>query len=79
MKIVVLDGHTLNPGDLSWSGIAQQGDLTVYERTLPEDTLARLEGAEIVFTNKTPLRHDHFAAHPQLRYTTLMISTSTPT
>ena len=68
MKIVVLDGHTLNPGDLSWSGIAQQGDLTVYERTLPEDTLARLDGAEIVFTNKTPLRRDHFAAHPQLRF-----------
>lgn len=68
MKIVVLDGYTLNPGDLSWDGLAQCGELTVHERTAPEQVMDRLAGAEIVFTNKTPLTEAHFAANPQVRF-----------
>ncbi len=55
MKIVVLDGYTLNPGDLSWDGLKALGDLTVYEHTLPEQIAERIKGAEAVYTNKTPL------------------------
>lgn len=55
MKIVVLDGYTLNPGDLTWEGLEKLGDLTVYDRT-PEDKIAeRIADAEIVFTNKVPI------------------------
>lgn len=68
MKIVVLDGYTLNPGDLSWSGIEKHGELTVHDRTAPEQIMERLAGAEIVFTNKTPLTREHFAANPQMRF-----------
>ncbi|RIH63850.1 D-2-hydroxyacid dehydrogenase [Mariniphaga sediminis] len=52
MKIVVLDGYTSNPGDLSWEGIQQLGDCTVYDRTPPEKTAERSKGAQAVFTNK---------------------------
>ena len=57
MKIVVLDGYTLNPGDLSWESLSQLGDLTVFERTIKEEDeiLNAIGGAEIIFTNKTPL------------------------
>ena len=57
MKIVVLDGYTLNPGDLSWKGLAALGDLKVYDRTENDDQkiIDAIEGADIVFTNKTPL------------------------
>ena len=55
MKIVVLDGYTLNPGDLSWDGLEKIGELHVYDRTNHEDIINRSEGAEIVFTNKTPM------------------------
>ena len=68
MKIVVLDGYTLNPGDLSWSGIEKHGELTVHDRTAPEQIMERLAGAEIVFTNKTPLTREHFASNPQIRF-----------
>lgn len=68
MKIVVLDGYTLNPGDLSWAGIEQFGEVTVYERTAPEQIAERLAGAEIVFTNKTPLTREQFAANPSIRF-----------
>lgn len=68
MKIVVLDGDTLNPGDLSWSALETLGDLTVYDRTPVEKTNERLTGAEIVFTNKTLLTREHFAANPQIRF-----------
>ena len=39
MKIVILDGYTANPGDLSWDGLKEMGDVTVYERTKPEETV----------------------------------------
>jgi glycerate dehydrogenase len=68
MKIVVLDGYTLNPGDLSWAGIEKFGEVTVYDRTAPEEVRERLAGAEIVFTNKTPLTREHFAANPRIRF-----------
>ena len=55
MKIVVLDGAGLNPGDLSWAGLEALGDVTVYDQTAPEDTQARMSGADIVLTNKTLL------------------------
>jgi glycerate dehydrogenase len=68
MKIVVLDGHTLNPGDLSWDGIAAQGDLKVYDRTVPEDVEKRAGDAEVVFTNKTPLNRETIRHLTKLKY-----------
>lgn len=68
MKIVVLDGYTLNPGDLTWSGLEQFGELTVHDRTAPDQVAERLAGAEIVFTNKTPITRESIAANPQLRF-----------
>ncbi|GAB4039988.1 D-2-hydroxyacid dehydrogenase [Spirosoma jeollabukense] len=58
MKIVVLDGYTLNPGDLSWDGLEKLGDVTVYDRTPADQVVERAQDAEIVFTNKTPLGED---------------------
>lgn len=58
MKIVVLDGHTLNPGDLSWEGLAKLGDLKVYDRTPEEKVIERIGDAEIVFTNKVKLTRE---------------------
>ncbi len=55
MNIVILDGYTLNPGDLSWDGIRKCGDLTLYDRTPAELILERSKDADILFTNKTPL------------------------
>jgi glycerate dehydrogenase len=57
-KIVILDGYTLNPGDLSWKGLEALGQCTVYDRTGPVEILSRAEGAEIVLTNKTVLSSD---------------------
>lgn len=68
MKIVILDGHVENPGDLSWEPLAQLGDLTVYDRTAPEDVIARIGNAPIVITNKTLITESIFAACPQIRY-----------
>ncbi|WP_291400987.1 D-2-hydroxyacid dehydrogenase [Daejeonella sp.] len=68
MKLVVLDGHTLNPGDLSWDGLKHFGNLEVHERTSAADILERCKDAEIVFTNKTPLREDVLAQLPDLKY-----------
>jgi glycerate dehydrogenase len=58
MKIVILDGYTENPGDLSWEGFEKLGDLTVYDRTSEDLIEERIKGAEIVLTNKTPLKRD---------------------
>ena len=73
MKIVVLDGYTLNPGDLSWEGLEKLGDLTVYDRTAfdrsGEDLIVeRVGDAEIVFTNKTPLSREAMEKMPNLKY-----------
>lgn len=58
MKIVILDGFTLNPGDLSWEELKEFGDLTIYDRTPQSKIIERSEGAEIIFTNKTVLSAD---------------------
>jgi len=68
MRIVVLDGYTLNPGDLSWSELESLGDCTVHDRTPAGDAAARAEGAEIVLTNKTALTRETIDALPALRY-----------
>ena len=68
MKIIILDGYTENPGDLSWEGFSALGQLTVHEHTKPEDILPRIGDAEIVLTNKTPLTAETIAACPNLRY-----------
>ncbi len=67
-NIVVLDGHTLNPGDVSWDAIAALGTLTVHERTPPGQVIARAAEADIVFTNKTVLTAATLAALPKLRF-----------
>lgn len=68
MKIVVLDGHALNPGDLSWSGLAAMGELTVYERSAPDQVISRSRGAQIVLTNKIEFDKARLEQLPELRY-----------
>lgn len=68
MKIVVLDGYTLNPGDLSWEGIENFGELKVYDRTPEDKILDRVKDADVVFTNKTPISNETIAACPNLKY-----------
>lgn len=68
MRIVVLDGHTLNPGDLSWDALQALGGCSFHDRTPPGDVLARASGAAVVLTNKTPLDAATLAALPDLRY-----------
>lgn len=68
MKIVVLDGHTLNPGDLDWQPLHALGDCTIHERTPRELLLERAAGAEVLLTNKVGLGAGEMAALPQLRY-----------
>lgn len=58
MRIVVLDGYALNPGDISWDGIAALGELTVYDRTPADQVIERARGAEIVLVNKIPLNRE---------------------
>ena len=72
MKIVILDGFACNPGDLNWSGIEAFGDLTVYERSAPDQVLARCAGAEIVLTNKTLLGREQLVALPSVKYVGLL-------
>ena len=66
-RLVVLDGFTTNPGDLSWEPLERLGELTVYARTPPELVAERLAGADVVFTNKTRLTAADLDAAPQLR------------
>lgn len=69
MKIVVLDGYTENPGDLSWEGLEHFGELTVYDRTTDAGMIAgRIGDAEAIYTNKTPIRADVIAACPNLKF-----------
>ena len=68
MKIVILDGFTANPGDLSWKGLEELGTLTVYDRTKPEETIARAAEADIVLTNKVIINREVMAQLPQLKY-----------
>ncbi|WP_142973781.1 D-2-hydroxyacid dehydrogenase [Enterococcus casseliflavus] len=71
MKIVVLDGYALNPGDLSWQGFEELGEVTVYDRTSytdKQEIIERIGDAEVILTNKTPITADVLKACPQLTY-----------
>ena len=68
MRIVVLDGYTLNPGDLSWQGLEALGDCRVYDRTSPAEVVGCALDAEIVLTNKVKLTEEIMAELPRLRY-----------
>ena len=67
MKICVLDGFSVNPGDLSWDELAKLGDLTVYDRSTPEEVAERAKDAEIVLANKVVFREPDFRALPNLK------------
>ena len=75
MKIVVLDGYTENPGDLSWEELGKLGELTVYDRTSLTDeaeAIVRIGDAELVFTNKTPITRKVLDACPGIRFISLL-------
>lgn len=67
-KIVILDGYTENPGDLSWAPFEALGEVTVFDRTPVDKIIPRIGSAEIVITNKTPLRRETLDACPSIRY-----------
>ena len=71
MKIVILDGYTENPGDLSWDGLSQLGDVTMYDRTSLTDEaeiISRIGDAQVVITNKTPITRRVMDACPNMKY-----------
>ena len=67
MKIVILDGYALNPGDLSWECLNRFGDVTVYDRTPAELIIPRIGEAEIILLNKTPVTEETLAACPSVK------------
>lgn len=68
LKIVVLDGYTLNPGDLSWKDLEALGTVKIYDRTHPGEVVERVTGAQIVLTNKTVLDGEALSQLPDLKY-----------
>ena len=68
MKIVILDGYTLNPGDLSWSDLEKLGDVCVYNRTNNDEIVSRIGDAEYVYTNKTPISKETLDACPSIKW-----------
>ncbi len=72
MEIVILDGYTTNPGDLSWDALRAFGSLTVYDRTATADVEKRIGNAEIVYMNKTVLPEDIFDRCPSVRFLGLL-------
>ena len=68
MKLVILDGHTLNPGDLSWQEIESLADVTYFDRTPAAQVAERLRDADAALTNKVPITAETFAACPKLKY-----------
>ncbi len=68
MKLVVLDGFTMNPGDLEWRTLEALGELTVYDRSPEETILQRAAGADVLLTNKTPLTRETIHALPALKF-----------
>lgn len=71
-QIVVLDGFTENPGDLSWAGLEALGQLRVYPRTKPEEVIPRIGQADIVYTNKTPITRETLLACPSIRMVSVL-------
>jgi len=72
MKITVLDGYTLNPGDNPWDGVEALGETAVYERTPAELILERAQGSEVLLTNKTPLSSETMAQLPDLKFISVL-------
>lgn len=72
LKIVILDGHTANPGDLEWGPIAELGECTIYPRTPAEQISERIQGAEAVLTNKVKLDRAILDSAHSLRYIGVM-------
>ena len=68
MKIVVLDGFTLNPGDLSWGALETLGEAVVYERTLRDEIVSRIADADAILTNKTPITAETLDRCPSVKY-----------
>ena len=68
MKIVILDGYTANPGDLSWERLEDIAEVTVYDRTLPEDVAKRAKGAEAILVNKVVIGRKEIDSLPDLKY-----------
>ena len=68
MRIVILDGYALNPGDLSYDCLRQFGELTIYDRTAPEEVIERAKDADALLINKVVLGEKEFAQLPHLRY-----------
>ena len=68
MRIVILDGYTANPGDLSWHALESLGEITVYDRTKPEEIIARTKDADVVLINKVCLHREEIAQLPRLKY-----------
>ncbi len=68
MKIVVLDGYTANPGDLSWKNLEALGECTIYQRTSPEELITRAAEADIVLTNKVVIDEKAMDALPNIKY-----------
>ncbi|MBP3779617.1 MAG: D-2-hydroxyacid dehydrogenase [Prevotella sp.] len=68
MNIVILDGYTANPGDLSWDSLKEMGEVTVYERTRREEIAGRAADADIVLTNKVVMDREMMALLPRLKY-----------
>lgn len=72
MKVVVLDGYTVNPGDNPWDELAQLGELTLYDRTLAEHLLLRARDADVLLVNKVPLTAQTLANLPALRFISVL-------
>lgn len=68
MRICILDGYTLNPGDLSWSAIEALGECRIYDRTAPEDVVNRASGAVALLTNKVIISDEIMEQLPELKY-----------
>lgn len=72
MKIVVLDGYTLNPGDNPWTEVEKLGELVVHDRTPQDKIVERAKGAEIILTNKTPITEETFSKLPDLQFISVL-------
>ena len=68
MKIVIVDGYTLNPGDLSWAELEKLGTVEIHDRSTPEELLERAANADIILTNKAPLSRETIGKLPKLKY-----------
>lgn len=68
MKIVILDGYTLNPGDLNWKGFESLGEVTIYDRTDPAEIVSRIGDAEAVIVNKCPITEETMRSCPGIKY-----------